>query len=126
VGAGLMGDLNWLRGSLLATRQKGAAFAIRVAEMRGAETLSKPPQLIVGTIHAVKGGEADVTYLFPDLSFAGGEADVTYLFPDLSFAGMTASLRGAPSVRRLFYVGMTRSKESLVLCGAATGMAVRL
>lgn len=110
VGAGLMGDLNWLRGSLLATRQKGAAFAIRVAEMRGAETLSKPPQLIVGTIHAVK----------------GGEADVTYLFPDLSFAGMTASLRGAPSVRRLFYVGMTRAKESLVLCGAATGMAVRL
>ena len=108
--AGLAGDLNWLRGSLLATRQKGAAFAIRVAEMRGAETLSKPPQLIIGTIHSVK----------------GGEADVTYLFPDLSFAGMTASLRGAPSVRRLFYVGMTRSRESLVLCGAATGMAVQL
>ena len=110
VDAGLMGNLDWLRGSLLASRQKGAAFALRVAEVRGAETLSQPPQIIVGTIHSVK----------------GGEADVTYLFPDLSHAGMTAHLRGAPSVRRLFYVGMTRARESLVLCGAATGRAVQL
>jgi len=111
VGAGLMGDLNWLRGSLLATRQKGAAFAIRVAEMRGAETLSKPPQLIVGTIHAVKGGEADVVYLFPDLSHAGM----------IEWIG-----RGSAAVRRLFYVGMTRARESLILCQPATSRSVRL
>jgi len=111
VDAGLMGNLDWLRGSLLASRQKGAAFAIRVAEMRGAETLSKPPQLIVGTIHSVKGGEADVVYLFPDLSHAGM----------IEWIG-----RGSAAVRRLFYVGMTRARESLVLCQPATGRAVQL
>jgi superfamily I DNA/RNA helicase len=45
------------------------------------------------------------------------EADVVYLFPDLSYAGMNEWIGGgSAAVRRLFYVGMTRAKESLILC----------
>jgi len=111
IGAGLSGDLDWLRENLLAARQKGAAFAIRVAEAHGAETLIKEPQIITGTIHSVKGGEADVVYLFPDLSVAGIKEWVG---------------NGTTAVRRLFYVGMTRARESLILCQPASSRSVVL
>jgi superfamily I DNA/RNA helicase len=111
IGAGLSGDLDWLRENLLAARQKGAAFAIRVAEAHGAETLVKTPQIITGTIHSVKGGEADVVYLFPDLSFAGMNEWIG---------------SGTAAVRRLFYVGMTRARESLILCQPASSRSVVL
>jgi DNA helicase-2/ATP-dependent DNA helicase PcrA len=111
IDAGLSGDLDWLRENLLAARKKGAAFAIRVAEAHGAETLIKEPQIITGTIHSVKGGEADVVYLFPDLSVAGIKEWVG---------------NGAPAVRRLFYVGMTRARESLILCQPASSRSVVL
>jgi superfamily I DNA/RNA helicase len=82
-----------------------------VAEAHGAETLTKTPQIIAGTIHSVK----------------GGEADVVYLFPDLSYAGMTEWIgNGTAAVRRLFYVGMTRSRESLILCQRASSRSVVL
>ena len=111
IGAGLVGDLGWLRENLLAARKKGAAFAIRVAEASGAETLAKTPQIITGTVHSVKGGEADVVYLFPDLSYAGMNEWIG---------------RGQSAVRRLFYVGMTRAKESLILFQPATSRSVAL
>jgi len=111
IGAGLVGDLGWLRGNLLAARQKGAAFALRVAEAQGAEALAKTPQVITGTIHSVKGGEADVVYLFPDLSFAGMSEWIG---------------GGSAAVRRLFYVGMTRARESLILCQPAGSRSVVL
>jgi len=111
IDAGLSGDLDWLRQNLLASRRTGAAFAIRVAEAHGAETLSKTPQIITGTIHSVKGGEADVVYLFPDLSFAGMNEWIG---------------KGQAAVRRLFYVGMTRARESLILCQPASSRSVAL
>ena len=111
VEAGLTGDLMWLRNNLLAARQKGAAFALRVAEAYGGETLAKTPQIITGTIHSVKGGEADVVYLFPDLSYAGMNEWIG---------------KGEAAVRRLFYVGMTRAKESLILCQPASSRSVSL
>lgn len=55
------------------------------------------PRLWVGTIHSVKGAEADVVYLWPDISYAATRDD-----PD--------------AVRRVFYVGMTRAREKVVLC----------
>jgi superfamily I DNA/RNA helicase len=58
----------------------------------------------VGTIHSVKGGEADVVYLFPDLSQAG--------------AAQYASMGTArDAVIRQFYVGATRAREKLYVCG---------
>jgi superfamily I DNA/RNA helicase len=65
----------------------------------------------VGTIHSVEGGEADVVFLFPDLSPAG---DAAYQ-------------RSGPqrhSVIRLFYVGMTRALHTLYICRRASSMAV--
>ena len=60
-------------------------------------------------------------------SVKGAESDVVYLFPDISRAGMT-EWRGndaqKASVYRLFYVGMTRARESLVLCQAADDRCV--
>ena len=60
----------------------------------------KKPRVIIGTIHSVKGGEADVVYLMPDMSGAGGADYINR--PD--------------RVIRLFYVGMTRARQELALC----------
>jgi len=52
---------------------------------------------------------------------------VVYLFPDLSFAGMNEWLGGGTAaVRRLFYVGMTRARETLILCEPAGSRSVAL
>ena len=59
------------------------------------------PRVIVGTIHSVKGGEADNVYLFPELSPSGY----------LDYTGYNAD-----RIYRLFYVGMTRARENLMLC----------
>jgi superfamily I DNA/RNA helicase len=55
----------------------------------------------------------------------GGEADVVFLYPDVSWAGKQEWDAVGPrrdSVRRLFYVAMTRAREGLYLCGNATQM----
>ncbi len=57
----------------------------------------------------------------------GGQADVVYAFPDLSQAGWQewcSSGEGRDAIFRLFYVAMTRSRESLVLCPQSTPLAV--
>ena len=71
------------------------------------------PHVIVGTIHSVKGGEADVVYLFPDLSRAG----------DGQYHRM-----GPPrdSVVRLFYVGITRARHTLYICQPETPRMVAI
>lgn len=60
----------------------------------------KEPRVIIGTIHSVKGHEADSVFLFPDLSGAAKN-----------------ELEYGDGVQRLFYVGMTRAKQELLLCG---------
>jgi superfamily I DNA/RNA helicase len=81
------------------------------------DNLLKRPSIIIGTIHSVKGGEADVVYLFPDLSLAGinewhnTNGDDTY---------------GKDSIIRLFYVAMTRAKQELVICNASQQYYVQL
>jgi len=86
-------------------------FPLAVAHARGPSALEEPPRVTVGTIHSVKGGEADVVFLFPDLSPAGD----------------TAYLRHGPprdSVIRLFYVGMTRARHTLYVCQRESSMAI--
>ena len=105
--------LHWWRRRLNAAFFKRAQFPADIAAFRGPQALLDVPRVIVGTIHSVKGGEADVVYLFPDLS---GEGDAAY------------QQAGAPrdSVIRQFYVGMTRARETLYICQQESGMAVRL
>jgi len=86
-------------------------FATNVAAAHGPRALMDQPKVVVGTIHSVKGGQADCVYLFPDLSQAG---DAQY------------SRAGDPhdSVIRLFYVGATRARETLFIAQRETSRSV--
>lgn len=57
------------------------------------------PRLTVGTIHSVKGGEADCVFLYPDLS------------PKSILA---VSQGDEDAVHRMMYVGVTRTQDELV------------
>lgn len=108
----LGGDLEWFSESLLSSKRKVMSFPVRVAERYGGARLKEPPQVILGTIHSVKGGESDVVYLFLDVSQAG-------------FSNWVRTGPPRDSIVRQFYVGMTRARESLILC-APCGLAVNL
>ena len=107
------GLLQWWRDHVTADMHARSQFPADIAARRGPQALFETPKAIVGTIHSVKGGQADVVYLFPDLSQAG---DAQYV-------------RGGAardSVIRQFYVGATRTREKLYLCQRETGMAVTI
>lgn len=95
----------------LASRAKSLDYPLRVIKRHGAGKLLAKPKVIVGTIHSVKGGQADVVYLMPDLSPGG--------WTELQGAGRD-------SIIRQFYVGMSRARETLIICGASSEVAVRL
>ena len=60
-------------------------------------------------------------------SVKGGEADAVMLFPDLSTRGYEqwrGTRQQQDSVRRVFYVGMTRARDSLYLCSPSKFYAV--
>lgn len=105
----------WLEHQLKPDKAKGLAFPLSVFRRGGWDALEVKPRCIVGTIHSVKGGEADVVYLFPDIS-------------PQSYEGVQRGAEGRDAVIRQFYVGMTRAREELVVCNAATlynTMAIR-
>ena len=105
----------WLEHQLKPDKAKGLAFPLSVFRRGGWDALEVKPRCIVGTIHSVKGVEADVVYLFPDIS-------------PQSYEGVQRGAEGRDAVIRQFYVGMTRAREELVVCNAATlynTMAIR-
>ena len=102
--------LPWLREHALASRAKALDFPLRLVAKGGVAALTATPRIVVGTIHSVKGSEADTVYLFPDLSPQGA----------------AQHQRRDDSVRRMMYVGMTRARQTLVICGASTPDAVAL
>ena len=101
----LEGDLEWYLDAMMETKQNAMGYPIKIALQRGARTLIQTPKVIVGTGHSVKGGEADAVVMFPDFSTAGAKERSTR--------------RGRDAMTRLFYVMMTRARETLVLCRAA-------
>lgn len=106
-------DLEWYERHLVSAKVKPMEFPLRVARKRGGKALTERPKIILGTIHSVKGGEADVVFMFPDLSRAGMQE---------------WGRRGEPrdSIYRLQYVGMTRAIEGLYLCSPATAYTTNL
>ncbi len=105
--------LDWWRRRVTADVQKRIQYPVKIASARGPRALLETPKAIVGTIHSVK----------------GGEADVVFLFPDLSDSGMTAYRRHGPprdAVTRTFYVGITRARETLYICGPDSPSAAAL
>jgi superfamily I DNA/RNA helicase len=85
----------------------------QVLRQSGYAALTEAPKAIVSTIHAAKGGEADIVYVWPDLS------------PNAQQEWMGKG-SGREGIRRAFYVALTRAREEIVLCAAASNMAVRL
>lgn len=99
----------WFRDRLNASRLKSFEYPIQIAKRRGPLTLEGTPQIIIGTIHSVKGGEADHVLVFPDVSPQGAD-----------------QLKRNPStVIRQFYVGMTRARRSLSLCSSSGDAQIR-
>ena len=110
--AGTFDDrLTWFDDHLLPSKARTMAFPLDVYRQGGRTKLTATPQIIIGTMHSVKGGEADVVYLIPDLSLAGAQQ-----------WGRYGEERDA--IVRLFYVGMTRARETLVFCGPSTSWYV--
>ena len=105
--------LEWWRTRVTADASERVTFPADITSRRGQRALLETPKVVVGTIHSVKGGQADVVYLFPDISQAG----------DAQHARAGAA---RDSVIRLFYVGLTRARETLYTCQPETGMAVML
>ena len=102
--------LEWLEPRLLASKRNLVGYALDLGR-KDTNHLRRDPQVVVGTIHSVKGGEAEAVYLLPDLSASGMREWIT--------PGPTRD-----AVRRLFYVGMTRAREKLTLCSPSKGASV--
>jgi superfamily I DNA/RNA helicase len=105
--------LEWWRARVTADVGKRVQFPAEIAAKRGPRALLQAPQVVVGTIHSVKGGQADAVYLFPDFSQAG---DAQYR-------------RGGAqrdSAIRLFYVGATRAREKLYICARESSIAMSI
>jgi DNA helicase-2/ATP-dependent DNA helicase PcrA len=105
--------LRWWKDGLAAEYRRRVQFPADIVALRGPQALHKSPQVVVGTIHSVKGGQADVVYLFPDLSRAG---DALY-----QHHGPRRD-----SVIRTFYVGATRARETLYICSPEGPLAVSI
>lgn len=101
-------DLTWFKENLKTTRRKTIEYPMAVLKHHGREALEEEPRITIGTIHSVKGGEADVVFLAPDISYAAwDEAE--------------DSITGQDALHRVFYVGMTRTKHELILLEPAIG-----
>lgn len=108
------GDLDWYVSALTEGQRSGGRFRypLTVADKHGLKALTAPPRICVGTVHSVKGGEASVVYVAPDLSRAGYDSWVDRDTRD--------------QVVRVFYVAMTRAREKLVLLKPMSSMSVDL
>jgi DNA helicase-2/ATP-dependent DNA helicase PcrA len=96
-------SLDWFASHLTAPGQRALAYPIEVYRQRGPTGLTEEPQITVGTIHSVKGGEADTVFMAPDLSIAGQ-------------AQWNQGSEDRDSIVRQMYVAMTRAREELVIC----------
>lgn len=105
-------DISWWEDKLRHNDRKSQQFALSVARRHGADRLLQRPRIVVGTIHSVKGGEADHVYVLPDLSNAG------------YWGAWKTATRARDAVVRQYYVAMTRSRHGLYLCDASSQMAV--
>jgi len=103
--------LDWFGDNMLKSkRSKRFDYLAAMAVKYGAKKFTETPSITIGTIHSIKGGEADNVYIFPDLS------------PQ----AMTEwnDKRTKDQIIRVFYVGFTRAKKRLVLCSRTNEAAV--
>lgn len=104
-------EMRWLEDNLLEAKRKAALYPATIIRRHGVEALERVPQVILGTVHSTKGGEADVVMLCPDLSPAG-------------YREWAAGGAARDSVIRMFYVGLSRARETVIVAKPATGLSV--
>lgn len=95
-------NISWLMDNVQPKRREGLEYPIKVFQNMGSEVLNKKPNITLGTIHSVKGGEASSVYLMPDISIKAVKENRT-------------DREAIDAMHRLFYVGMTRAYDELVL-----------
>lgn len=105
-------DLDWLIDHVSPEYAKRIDFPARIYRDSGILALKNNPQIIVGTIHSVKGGQSDVTYLCPDIS--------TEAYKAASASAAEYRFFERDDIIRQFYVGMTRCRETLVITRPST------
>jgi len=107
-------DLEWFLSQITPAKQKSFDFPARVYKECGLDGPEMAKMVTIGTIHSVKGAESDVVVLFPDLSLRGAQHYATRQGEQFE------------QILRQFYVGVTRTRDILVLCqGITQGMAFR-
>lgn len=94
-------DVDWLYHNVTKAKSKTMDYARRVLRKNGESALGTETKIKVGTIHSVKGAEASNVFLFPDISYASMREGDTQ--------------EGYDNLCRLFYVGVTRAKENLII-----------
>ncbi len=102
----------WYLNSVGNRERKKIKFPIALAKKRGPQALFEKPDVCLGTIHSVKGAEADTVILFPDVS--------TKMYQE-----KRKDISTDPETIRQFYVGVTRTKDRLILCEASSFGAFR-
>ena len=103
-------DVNWFKEALLASKIRPAEYSLEIYDQWGLKALTTKPLITVGTVHSVKGGEADIVFLWPDISHQAWE---------------NARINRDELIRT-FYVGMTRAREELILCAPSNHLAMRI
>jgi superfamily I DNA/RNA helicase len=112
-------DLDWFSRNTVASSRVRTEYPVTVARRDVQALLCPNPKITLGTIHSVKGGEADVVYVFPDVSRAAME--------DIRGEDVRLAKAAEDGLSRLFYVAVTRAREEVVLLDATfPGSAVRL
>lgn len=96
--------VRWYARHISASYSKPMGYFTRVVANHGVEALTVEPKLTVGTIHSVKGGEADVVIMSCELA--------------TSASNEWYRTRREGAIRRLWYVGMTRARHTLYLMGS--------
>ena len=87
-------DPLWLWPHLNTTQRTNFTYLMKVKNRYGPEALNPKNALIIGTIHSVKGGEANTVFLFPSSSLLTRREDTA----------------------RIFYVAITRTINTLAIC----------
>ena len=95
-------NVDWLLDNIQSKHKKDLEYPVKVYRQYGVGGLEKKPNITIGTIHSVKGGEADCAFLFPDLSHQANKV-------------IKRNISARDAMYRMFYVGITRAKEELVL-----------
>lgn len=101
-------DIEFLAANAInAETRKKLEYPAQVVRNFGTAALDDEPLVTIGTIHSVKGGGADVVYLAPDLSTAGASQ------------WFSTDEGERDQIIRLFYVGLTRAKQRVVVLNQA-------